>query len=68
MSEEDYIMRSLRICTPHQIFLCDQIKNNKMNWAHAVYMREIIAYGILVGKPEGYIRLKRPRCRWEDNI
>jgi hypothetical protein len=26
------------------------------------------AYKILVGKPEGNRELRRPRCRWEDNI
>jgi hypothetical protein len=31
-------------------------------------MRERIAYRVLVGKPEGWIPLKRPRRRWEDNI
>jgi hypothetical protein len=25
-------------------------------------------YRILVGKPEGRRPLRRPRCRWEDNI
>jgi hypothetical protein len=27
-----------------------------------------IAYRLLVGKPEGKIPLRRPRCRWVDNI
>jgi hypothetical protein len=26
------------------------------------------AYNILVGKPEGKRPLRKPRCRWEDNI
>jgi hypothetical protein len=25
-------------------------------------------YRVLVGKPEGKKPLRRPRCRWEDNI
>jgi hypothetical protein len=25
-------------------------------------------YRVLVGKPEGKRPLRRPRCRWEDNI
>jgi len=25
-------------------------------------------YRVLVGKPEGNRPLRRPRCRWEDNI
>jgi hypothetical protein len=29
---------------------------------------EINIYEILVGKPEGKRPLRRPRCRWEDNI
>jgi hypothetical protein len=27
-----------------------------------------IAYKFLVGKPEGKRRLRRPRCRWDDNF
>jgi hypothetical protein len=26
------------------------------------------AYRLLVGKPEGKVPLRRPRCRWVDNI
>jgi hypothetical protein len=26
------------------------------------------AYRVLVGKPEGKRPLRKPRCRWEDNI
>jgi hypothetical protein len=26
------------------------------------------AYRVLEGKPEGKSQLRRPRCRWEDNI
>jgi hypothetical protein len=26
------------------------------------------AYNILIGKPKGKRQLRRPRCRWEDNI
>jgi hypothetical protein len=25
-------------------------------------------YGVLVGRPKGKRPLRRPRCRWEDNI
>jgi hypothetical protein len=25
-------------------------------------------YRVLVGKPDGKIPLRRPRCRWDDNI
>ena len=27
-----------------------------------------VVYTVLVGKPEGKKPLRRPRCRWEDNI
>jgi hypothetical protein len=30
------------------------------------YRRDM--YRVLVGKPEGKRPLRRPRCRWEDNI
>jgi hypothetical protein len=26
------------------------------------------SYGIMLGKPEGRRPLRRPMCRWEDNI
>jgi hypothetical protein len=41
-----------------------------MKWeghiAHRGEMRH--AYTVLVGKPEGKRPLRRPRCRWEDNV
>jgi hypothetical protein len=41
-----------------------------MRWtghvAHTGERRGI--YRVLVGKPEGKRPLRRPRCRWEDNI
>jgi hypothetical protein len=41
-----------------------------MRWAgHVAHMGEMRdAYEILVGKPEGKRPLRRPTCRWEDNI
>jgi hypothetical protein len=30
--------------------------------------KRIVAYKVLVGKPEGRRPLERPRHRWEDNI
>jgi hypothetical protein len=27
-----------------------------------------VAYGVLMGRPEGKRPLGRPRCRWDDNI
>jgi hypothetical protein len=46
------------------------IKARKMRWAgHVACMGEVRgAYNILVGKPEGWRPLGRPRRRWEDNI
>jgi hypothetical protein len=46
------------------------IKARRMRWVgHAALMGEVrCAYNILVGKPEGSRPLRRPRCRWEDNI
>jgi hypothetical protein len=46
------------------------IKSRRMRWAeHVAHMGEKRnAYRILVGKPEGWRPLGRPRCRWVDNI
>jgi hypothetical protein len=46
------------------------IKSRKMRWAgHVALMGEKRnAYRILVGKPERKRPLRRPRCRWVDNI
>jgi hypothetical protein len=46
------------------------MKARKMRWAgHVACMGEVRgAYNILVGRPEGRRPLRRPRCRWEDNI
>jgi hypothetical protein len=46
------------------------IKLRRMRWAeHVAHMwegRDVCR--VLVGKPEGKKPLRRPRCRWEDNI
>jgi hypothetical protein len=46
------------------------IKSIRMRWAgHVARMGEKRgAYRILVGRPEGRQRLRRPRRRWEDDI
>jgi hypothetical protein len=46
------------------------IKSRIMRWAeHVAHMRDPRnAYNVLVGKYEGKSPLRRPRCRWEDNI
>jgi hypothetical protein len=46
------------------------IKSRKLRWAgQAARMGEGRGvYRVLIGKPEGKIRLGRRRCMWEDNI
>ena len=65
-SGENYIMRSLMICTPHPIWFVSK----RMRWAgHVARMggRRGV-YRVLVGKPEGKRPLGRPRHRWENNM
>jgi len=61
---ENYIMRSLKICTP------PVIKSRIMGWAgHVACMGDKGGvYRVLMGKPEGKRPLWRPWRRWEDNI
>jgi hypothetical protein len=46
------------------------IKSIRMRWAgHVMCMGESRGiHGVLVGKPDGERPMRRPRCRWEDNI
>ena len=46
------------------------IKSRRMRWAgHVARMGEGRGvHKVLVGKPEGKRPLRRPRCRWDDNI
>jgi hypothetical protein len=46
----------------------DQIEKNEMGGECSTYGERRDVYRVLVGKPEGKRPLKRPRCRWEDNI
>jgi hypothetical protein len=47
----------------------DQIEKNEKGGRGVALMRERRGVcRVLVGKPEGKIRLGKPRCRWEDNI
>jgi len=39
-----------------------------MDWALAHMGERRGIYRVLVGQPEGKRPLRRPRCRWEDNI
>jgi hypothetical protein len=46
------------------------IKSRRMRWAgHVARMgAKRIVYSLFVGKPEGKRPLRRPRCRWIDDI
>jgi len=68
-SGENYIMRSLKICTAHQIIF-RVIKSRRIRWAgHVARMKERRGvYRVLVGKPEEKRPIGRPCRRWEDNI
>jgi hypothetical protein len=46
------------------------IKSRRVRWmGHTARMAEMRnVYDILLGKPEGKRPLRRPRCRWKDNI
>jgi hypothetical protein len=52
-SEENYIIRSIIIYTPHQILFGDEIEKNEMGGACRKCGERRGAYRILVGKPEG---------------
>jgi hypothetical protein len=54
-------------CSPNIVVV---IKSSRMRWTgHVVHMGERRGtYSVLVGKPEGWRPLWRPRHRWEDNI
>ena len=46
------------------------IKSRRMSWAEHVALKvgRRVTAGVLVGKPEGKRPVRRPRCRWEENI
>jgi len=67
-SGENYIMRSIMICTPHQYNSGDKIEMNERGGACGPYGERRGMYRVLVGKPEGKRPLGRSRRRWEDNI
>ena len=62
-------MRSLLICTSHQIFI-RMTKSRRIRWAgYVAHMGENkCVYRVLMGKPEGRRPFGRLRRRWEDNI
>jgi len=59
-------MRSLKICTPHQILFGNEIENNGMGGACSTCYRSV--HRALVGKPERKRRLGRPKHRRKFNI
>ena len=60
-SGENYIMRSLIICTPHEYCSGDQIEKNEMDGACSTYGERRSVYRVLVVKREGKWLLGRPR-------
>jgi hypothetical protein len=61
-------MKSLIICTPHQILFGDKIEKNEINGACSTYGVRKGAYRVLVGKPVGKRPLGRFRRRLEDKF
>jgi hypothetical protein len=72
--EEDGSWRKLHNDELHDLYsspnIVRVIKSRRIRWAgHLACMGEGRgAYRVLVGRPEGKRPLRRPRCRWEDNI
>jgi len=63
-SGENYIMRSLMICTATQCCSGEYINNNE-GAGHVAHMEDRRGiYRFLVGKPEGKRPLGRPMHRW----
>jgi hypothetical protein len=61
-------MRSSTACTLHQVLL-GWLNQRMMRWAgHVACVGEINANTILVGKPEEKRILRKPRCRWKEDI
>jgi hypothetical protein len=67
---ENYIMRSLAICTVHPILRGYENEKNAMGGGeHVARMGEgRWVYRVLLGKPERKRPLGRPRLKWQDNI
>jgi hypothetical protein len=45
-----------------------RIEKNEIGWSHSWNREGRGVYRVLVGKHEGKRPLRRPSCRWEDNI
>jgi hypothetical protein len=46
----------------------DQFKEDQMGGICNIHGNVRNSYNILVGNPDGKISLRKPMCRWEDNI
>jgi hypothetical protein len=72
--EEDGSWRKLRNDELHSLHSSPKtvrvFKSKRMRWVgHEAHMGEGRGvYRVLVGRSEGRRPLRRPRCRWEDNI
>jgi hypothetical protein len=72
--EEDVSWRKLHNDELHSLYSLPNIfrviKSRRMRWAgHVACIWEGRGiYRVLVGRPEGKRPLRRPRCRWENNI
>ena len=64
-SGEDYIARSLMICTSRQISSGYQIEKNEMDRQVACMEDMKGAYRVLVGRHKGKGPLGRPRSKWK---
>jgi len=61
---EDYITRSLMMCSTHRILLGDQIKKNEVGWACSMYGREGICIQDFGGETEEGKPFGRPGLDW----
>jgi len=67
-SEENYIMRSLMICTlPSIVRVMKSIRTRLAGYVARMGEKRGV-YRVLVQKPEEKRPLGRPRHRWKDNI
>jgi hypothetical protein len=68
VSDNKYIVRSLMICTAHEILLGDQLEKNEIGGACSTFgveKRCIQGFGMETLERRSF---GRPRRRWEDNI
>jgi hypothetical protein len=48
--------------------MCNEIEKNEMGGTCSSHGEERGMYRVLVGKSEGKRPLRRPRCKWKNNI